>query len=321
MKLNRVINMSERLIDVLFCLLILSLSSCGKNNDEPNSNQLEGVWGLAHEDYYMSDSELPKNSEDYNPYDPSSSSDLKLVVVNTKDNIYLFSQYHWNKSKETWIYDKKFTAVLEDGKLIVESPSNNNIEIISFNSKQLEIKRGSYLDDSYSLCVIQTYRKLSNEITIDNNGGAQNNSGDSSNNSNSGNNSGNNTGTKQKTYYVKYSLELSYQGTETSKSFSIEYQTDNGVKQKTETIKTGKTFVWEETYGPFKLGDRTSLKCITYRPRDNVYSAEYKGNGKIYVKEDDGPFTVKAEGSINNVKWAHSAVISWNDLNIYYYIK
>lgn len=116
-------------------------------------------------------------------------------------------------------------------------------------------------------------------------------------------------------------MELSYQGTETSKSFSLEYKTGDGGKQRTETIKSGKTFVWEDTFGPFKSGDKTYLKCITYEPHDNIYSAEYKGNGKIYVKEDDGPFAVKAESSINNYKWAHSSVFYWRDLDIYYYIK
>ena len=48
MKVSHIIHLLAKPINALFILLILTLSSCGKDSDDPTSNQLEGVWGLVH---------------------------------------------------------------------------------------------------------------------------------------------------------------------------------------------------------------------------------------------------------------------------------
>ncbi|MCH5306521.1 MAG: hypothetical protein J1E37_00470 [Prevotella sp.] len=98
-------------------------------------------------------------------------------------------------------------------------------------------------------------------------------------------------------YYVKYELTLSYSdGYFSSQDFNYEYLIDNGTRRKvTESIKKGKEYFWEATYGPLKNGTLVSLSCTTEWKH---YPILLEGKGRIYVKENDGPFAIKAEGNI-----------------------
>ena len=248
------INFLMKKFQMLICaLLVLIFASCGKDNEENSSNNAEGVWGLVHKEVYSKDNgeKALKSSNDYNPFDPSSSSDLKLVVINTKNETYLFNHYYWNKIEKKWLFDEKYTAVLSDGVFLIENGSTKIL--ITFNSNQLEIKT-----EYSSSITIKTYRKISDDINYENN---------TNNNNNNNNNNSNNNGniTSQQSYYVKYVLEVNYEGTDKTSTFSIEYKTETSSKSKTATVNTGKKYTWEETFGPFKKGDRAMLKTKLVR--------------------------------------------------------
>jgi len=124
---------------------------------------------------------------------------------------------------------------------------------------------------------------------------------------------------KADVYYIKYELSLNYESGNnyrSPQSFYFESTTGNSGNNLTfEKIEKGKTFTWEETYGPFKEGSIVTLKCT--KNDDHTY-CNISGKGKIFMKKNEDPFAVKAEGSIF---WYYlGSYCSWHNLEIEYVV-
>ena len=134
-------------------MLSIGLTSCSKDNI--SEDNLEGTWGLVHSEGYYKDNNGNKVSWDidFNPLSPSSSSDLKTVILNTTNNTYLFTQYYWSTYSNTWKFDSEYKAQLK-GKILIYN--GEEINILKLTSTQLIIE--AEMDSRYGK---QTFRKLS----------------------------------------------------------------------------------------------------------------------------------------------------------------
>lgn len=86
-------------------------------------------------------------------------------------------------------------------------------------------------------------------------------------------------------YYVKYEVEAST-AHRVSFTYNISYTKDSGVGNVQERLYSS-DFSWNDTYGPFKKGDKVSLSCSLSTPMDITAS--------IHVCRNDEPFAAKAE--------------------------
>ena len=142
---------------MMVAMLSVSLGSCS-SDDDVNSNELEGIWGLVHsEGYDYEDPEEPLEwNENHNPLNPNSYDDLKIEIINTNGNTYLITQYYWSPYSKTWqMDDTRITATLNGKTLILNGGFKGTI--LTLNSTQLVIER----KEGNKYYVKETYRKLS----------------------------------------------------------------------------------------------------------------------------------------------------------------
>lgn len=136
-------------------LVSVNFTSCSSDDDDVSSTELEGVWGLVHsEGYdYEDPSEPLEWNEDFNPLSPGTD-DLKVEIINTNGNTYLFNQYYWSSYSKVWRLQENYKATLNGKTLTTED--GDKVTILTLNSTQLVIEAKS--EKRY---VKQTLRKLS----------------------------------------------------------------------------------------------------------------------------------------------------------------
>lgn len=141
---------------MMVAVLGVSFVSCS-SDDDVNSNDLEGIWGLVHsEGYDYEDPEEPLEwNENYNPLNPNSYDDLKIEIINTNGNTYLFTQYYWSSYYKSWRMDTKLTATLNGKTLSFDGGIKG--AILTLNSTQLVTER----KEGNTFYIKQTFRKLS----------------------------------------------------------------------------------------------------------------------------------------------------------------
>ena len=153
--------------NILWCYLIpialffYSIQSCTED-DEGEFSMLEGTWGLVHSIGYKNNKEW---NDYFNPFSPSGDNECKINVLNTTDNVYLFTQYYWSNNAKEWRFGYRYTAQLKGNKLIFDQEDiTSEITIVSLTSTSLILEEEKKL--SY---VKYTYRKMG----MNNNGGVQ----------------------------------------------------------------------------------------------------------------------------------------------------
>lgn len=78
--------------------------------------------------------------------------------------------------------------------------------------------------------------------------------------------------------------------------------TETGSKTIKESLVRQKKYSWDGTYGPFKKSEKVSLDCNSVIGNNPIDMHRGVGDyfGRIYVKEGDGEYTIKAEGVSSN---------------------
>ena len=107
---------------------------------------------------------------------------------------------------------------------------------------------------------------------------------------------------KETLFYVKYEMEVNYSNANHALNLQITYMTETGSNTITKNLVNQKKFSWDGIYGPFKKSEKVSLDCNTVIGNNpiNMYKGVGDYFGRIYVKEGDGEYTIKAEGVSSN---------------------
>ena len=273
---------------MLFAVFCISCGNDGEENSNRKSNSLEGIWGLVHIDSYdlnINPNE-PYNTLDLNPSNPSGFNNKKVVISKSKDDLYIFNAYMWSPDSKRWEYANNYTVTLDNGKLLLDESYSKYIEIVSFNSYQFISKISNNVGKQYSY---RTFRKLSDDIS-------QYNNNNNNNNNNSNNNNNNNS---EKSFYIKYEMNVSFSRNDKPYMLKINYVTDKGSKTLSKDLTRKGKYSWDGTYGPFKKGDKVSLDCNSDLGQypSNMYRGVGDYEGRIWVKEGNGDYVIKADGT------------------------
>lgn len=152
-----------------------------------------------------------------------------------------------------------------------------------------------------------------------NNGNGNSNNGNSGKNNNDNNKPNNNN--SGKTFYVKYEMNVDFSRNDKAFYLKINYVTDTGIMTLLKDLTRKRRFSWDGTYGPFKEGQTVSIDCNA--DIGNYPSNMYKGvgdySGRIMVKEGNGDYSVKAEGTSSST--SGSGLIYSTGLHLTYTLK
>jgi len=127
---------------------------------------------------------------------------------------------------------------------------------------------------------------------------------------------------EESVFYVKYEMEVDYGNSNHVLYLKLEYTSESGYRSSTtQKIERRKKYSWDGVYGPFKKSQTVTFDCnsqIGESPRDmNFGVGDYYG--RIYVKEGNGEFVVKAEGT--DSKTGNVGLIYSRGLHLKYTIK
>ena len=103
-------------------------SACSDDDDDIDSNLIEGSWGLVHSEGFDNRdmSEPLKWDFDCNPLSPSSYDDFKMDIIKLEGNEYYVEQYYWSSYSRKWQKDETYKCKL-DGNTIL--PMSDDVEI------------------------------------------------------------------------------------------------------------------------------------------------------------------------------------------------
>ena len=105
-------------------------------------------------------------------------------------------------------------------------------------------------------------------------------------------------------FYVKYEMNVNYGNSNHVLYLKLIYTNETGNNSTiTQKIEKRKSYSWEGVYGPFMKSQTVTLDCnsqIGESPRD-MYLGVGDYYGRIYVKEGDGEFVIKAEGTSSDI--------------------
>lgn len=133
--------MKKVLIWILF-IVVLTVSACSKASTQ--KALLEGTWGLVHyESTSMNGGTQKTESEDLDPYNPSSRNDGKIAFLNTQGDTMLMTFYSWDLTAKDWIVEFKFSVEYQNGKLYYLQ-TKRALEIKSLDAKQLVLEMPQY---------------------------------------------------------------------------------------------------------------------------------------------------------------------------------
>ena len=104
-------------------------------------------------------------------------------------------------------------------------------------------------------------------------------------------------GNSEKTFYVKYEMNVSYSRNDKAYKLLLKYISESGEKTLNKDLTRKKKFSWDGTFGPFKKGQQVKLDCNTDIGQypSNLYRGVGDYYGRILVKEGDGEYVVKDE--------------------------
>ena len=92
----------KKTLILLFAVIVLcSLSSCQKEAKHP----LEGVWGFMSEENITKDINgkiIDQHKYEYNPFNPTNSSDMKVEFKWISDNDYNATSFAWAPESKSW---------------------------------------------------------------------------------------------------------------------------------------------------------------------------------------------------------------------------
>ena len=97
-------------------------------------------------------------------------------------------------------------------------------------------------------------------------------------------------------YYVKYEMSVEYERSDKKYDVSLTYTSDTGEKTIHTTITRSKYYSWDGTFGPFNKTQTVKFDCISTNDGWGTPLGSGKMHARIYVKQGNGPFAVKAEG-------------------------
>ena len=107
---------------------------------------------------------------------------------------------------------------------------------------------------------------------------------------------------KETLFYVKYEMEVEYSNANHACNLQITYMTETGSKTITKWLERKKKYSWNGIFGPFKKSDKVSLDCNSVIGSNpiNMYRGVGDYFGRIYVKEGESEYVIKAEGVSSN---------------------
>lgn len=145
---------------MMVAMLGVGLASCSNDDDDDknvttsvNPKDLVGTWGLTHaEGWEMWQGQKETYDETYDPLNPTSDDDQKMVITNPQGNTLDFVIYEWDEILKKWSDDTKFSLTLNGNTM--ESGSIK-MEVLSVTSTQLvlEMSGNTFYEK-------QTYKKL-----------------------------------------------------------------------------------------------------------------------------------------------------------------
>lgn len=153
----------RRFLAITF-LALLTLASCSKESNQ--KALLEGTWGLVHYDYTTNtDGTQNTRSTDYDPYNPVSSDDGKVALLNTQGNTFLMTFYVWDVTNKEWVAATKYSVEYRSNQLYY-AETKRSIDITSLTSTQLILEAPVYSYPQETQTIIghsrMVFRKMKN---------------------------------------------------------------------------------------------------------------------------------------------------------------
>lgn len=110
-------------------------------------------------------------------------------------------------------------------------------------------------------------------------------------------NDNSNNSNAEKTYFVKYEMNVNFSRNDQPFKLTLKYVSDSGLKHLSKDLSLQRKFSWDGTFGPFKKGQTVALDCNTDIGKypSNLYRGVGDYYGRILVKEGDGEYVVKDE--------------------------
>ena len=145
---------------MMVAMLSVGFASCSNDDDEDknvttsvNPKDLVGTWGLTHaEGWEIWEGQKETYNDTYDPLNPTSDEDQKMVITNPSGNTLDFVIYEWDEILKKWSDDTKISLTLNGN--TIESGSIK-MEVLSVTSTQLvlEMSGNTFYEK-------QTYKKL-----------------------------------------------------------------------------------------------------------------------------------------------------------------
>lgn len=152
--------MKKVLLLATLLLSVFCFSSCSKDDEDFDINQLEGVWGMTNiNGYYHYDGEKVSYNESFNPFEPSDD-DQKIIIEKIEDNKYRITNYEYYSG--TWHRYETENFYLEGNNMIPENLVGADISSVKVSvatSDKLVIESGG--EDEYgSFYDTNTYARM-----------------------------------------------------------------------------------------------------------------------------------------------------------------
>lgn len=122
--------MKKTLILLSAVIALCAITSC--NKEPKNDHPLEGVWG------FMSYEVISKNADgtivnqhkyECNPFNPSSTNDMKIEITWVSGNDYTATSFGWNPMEKKWESDERAIAIsIRDGNKFFTSGLNGEMQ-------------------------------------------------------------------------------------------------------------------------------------------------------------------------------------------------
>ncbi|MBO4557125.1 MAG: hypothetical protein J5693_00785 [Bacteroidales bacterium] len=137
--------MKKTIIILTAIIALFAVSSCKK---EPvNEHPLEGVWGFMSSETIVKNADgtiLHQDKYDYNPFNPTNSADMKIVITSIGENNYSATSYSWGSDENNWRVQGPATKItIKDGnKFYAERVGGEMEEVgtISFSGDTFSIE-------------------------------------------------------------------------------------------------------------------------------------------------------------------------------------
>lgn len=131
--------MKKYLFMIALLASVFSFSACSDDDEDIDVNQLEGSWGMIHnEGYAYYEGEKESWNDNYDPANPTE--DCEKITITKSDNIYSVVHYEYYNNKWNQTSTEKFTL---DGANLVpvgESDIDGSVKLLTANSTQLTIE-------------------------------------------------------------------------------------------------------------------------------------------------------------------------------------